>query len=191
MNTLIINGSPRKNGDTAFLINELQNKLESNIKIIDTYSTSISPCIDCRYCWKNENCAIDDDMKTVFADIDNADNIVIASPIYFSELTGSLLNFASRLQYLWVSKNIRNTQILSSKPRYGFVILVGGGDGNPAVALSTAKCLITHMGAIFKDAVISHKTNSIPAKEDAVAVQKIRKIANLINYEYLIDLTIL
>ncbi len=184
MNTLIINGSPRKNGDTTFLINKLRNHLDGNIKIIDTYFTNISPCMDCRYCWENENCAIDDDMKSVFADIDNADNIIIASPIYFSELTGSLLNFASRLQYLWVSKNFRNTQILTSKLRNGFVILTGGGDGNPDVALSTAKCLIKHMGALFIDVVISHNTNNMPAKEDANAIQHIQRIVEMTNHEY-------
>lgn len=183
MNTLIINGSPRKNGDIAFLLTELKNHLSGEVKLIDTYSTSISPCTDCRYCWENENCAINDKMNDVFNDIDKADNIIIASPIYFSELTGSLLSFASRLQYLWVSKNIRNIQVLQKKPRNGFVILVGGGDGKIDKALSTAKCLLAHMGAVFTDYVVSHNTNSIPARNDDNAIRSIQRIAEKINHK--------
>lgn len=181
MNTLIINGSPRKNGDTVSLITELRDHLSGEVKVIDTYSANISPCTDCRYCWENENCSINDKMSDVFNDIDEADNIVIASPIYFSELAGSLLNFASRLQYLWVSKNFRKVQVLQKKQRNGFVILVGGGDGNTDKALSTAKCLLSHMAAIFADYVVSHNTNTIPARNDDNAIRGIQEIAEKMN----------
>lgn len=181
MNTLIINGSPRKNGDTAFLLNELRKNIDGEVKSIDTYSIKVSPCVDCRFCWENESCSIDDEMNDIFNYIDNSDNIIIASPIYFSELTGSLLNLGSRLQYLWVSKNIRNAQALRKKTRNGFIILVGGGDGKIDKALSTAKCLLAHMGAVLIDAVISHNTNNIPAKEDSTAILGIQRIAGRIN----------
>ena len=51
MKTLIINGSPKKNGDTAALIDELLRHLEGEVRIISG-DDSISPCIDCRFCWK-------------------------------------------------------------------------------------------------------------------------------------------
>jgi multimeric flavodoxin WrbA len=120
-------------------------------------------------------------MQNIFKMIDEADNIILASPIYFSELSGSLLQFASRLQYLWVSKNFRHETVLNEKNRNGVVILVGGGDGSPDTALKTAKCLLKHMGVTYVDSVCSHNTNVIPAKDDTVALNNIREIAERIN----------
>ena len=88
MKTLILNGSPRANGDTASLVEKLVNALEGDSHIVNAYRCNISPCIDCRYCWENDGCRICDDMQEVYSYIRICDNIVIASPIYFSELTG-------------------------------------------------------------------------------------------------------
>lgn len=49
MKTLIINGSPKKDGDTAVLINELVRNLKGEVVILTCYD-EISPCNDCRFC---------------------------------------------------------------------------------------------------------------------------------------------
>jgi multimeric flavodoxin WrbA len=181
MKTLILNGSPRKDGDTVALITKLQELLHGETTVINTYDAAVQPCTDCRYCWVNPACVLQDEMQSIIKAIDKADNIILASPIYFSELSGSLLQFASRLQYLWVSKNIRHETVLCDKPRKGYVVLVGGGDGSTDTALKTAKCLLKHMGAAYVECVCSHNTNVIPAKDDTVALNKIREIAERIN----------
>lgn len=183
MQTLIINGSPHKKGDTYALITELSNNLHGEIKIIKTYFCDIKPCNDCRYCWSHPACAIKDEMTSIFQYINQADNIVIASPIYFSELTGSLLQFASRLQYLWVSKNKRREAVLSEKPHNGIILLSGGGDGSADKALSTAKTLLKLMGAEFSGSVISHNTDAVPAVNDEKAKEEIKQIAAMLNMQ--------
>ena len=80
MKTLIFNGSPRNNGGTATLIKELEKSLAGDVNVISSYKANISPCIDC---------SLDDEMQKVYRLIDEADNIIIASPIYLGELTGS------------------------------------------------------------------------------------------------------
>ena len=62
MKTLILNGSPRANGDTVSLIKELTKKLPGEYKIVDAYQCDVSPCVDCRYCWEHSGCAIADEM---------------------------------------------------------------------------------------------------------------------------------
>lgn len=57
--------------------------------IVYAYRCDISPCVDCRYCWENNGCAIEDEMQAVYRFLQECDNILIASPIYFSELTGN------------------------------------------------------------------------------------------------------
>ena len=46
MKTLIFNGSPRKNGDTASLLKVVTGKLDGEVKVVNAYTCGISPCID-------------------------------------------------------------------------------------------------------------------------------------------------
>ena len=107
MQTLIINGSPRKNGDTVSLIRLLTGQLDGEIKVVDAYRSGISGCIDCRYCWKKPGCAIKDGMQELYPFIESCDNILIASPVYFSEVTGPVLTIGSRLQTYYTGKRFR------------------------------------------------------------------------------------
>ena len=97
MKTLIINGSPRVNGDTNSLINIVKERIDGEYKIVDAYRCDISPCLDCRFCWKNSGCAIQDEMQEVYEYIGGCDNILIASPIYSLELTGKFWMYNRRI----------------------------------------------------------------------------------------------
>lgn len=59
-------------------------------------------------------------MVLFYDDILNADNILIASPLYYSMLTGAVLNFVSRFQYFFVSENIRKDSDFFIKKRKDF-----------------------------------------------------------------------
>ncbi len=63
MKTLILNGSPRKDGDTVFLIKKLLSRLQGEYKIVDCYAADIAPCIDCRCCREKLSCPIRDEMQ--------------------------------------------------------------------------------------------------------------------------------
>lgn len=166
MKTLILNGSPRQNGDTSSLIKKLTEKISGEYKIVEAYKSSISPCIDCRYCWKNSGCAIDDEMQEIYSYIQECDNILIASPIYFSELTGKLLDVGSRFQTYYCARHFRKEEP-AIKPKKGAVILVGGGDGRIDTAYRTACILLHHVNCLsIHEAVYSHNTNEKPAIDD-------------------------
>lgn len=180
MKTLIFNGSPRKNGDTAFLIDQLKNSLLGEVKVVCSYRSEIQPCSDCRYCWKSVGCCIDDGMQQVYGDIKEADGIVIASPLYFSELTGSLLSLFSRLQTFYASKRFLKIQQLE-KPKIGALILCGGGDGDPGKAEKTARTLFGLMNAKNCRAVYSLKTDVMPSRNDAEAIRQIKSLAKYFN----------
>ena len=110
MKTLIINGSPRINGDTASLLEIIKANIDGEYRIIDSYRCSISPCLDCRFCWENNGCVINDEMQEIYGYIQVCDNILIASPIYFSELTGKLLDVGSRLQTYFCARFFRKEE---------------------------------------------------------------------------------
>ena len=116
MKTLIFNGSPRENGNTVSLINKATEKIAGEYKVINAYRCNISPCVDCRYCWDHTGCAIEDEMQEVYKYIRECDNILIASPVYFSELTGKLLDVGSRLQTYYCSAVFRKERPVLKEP---------------------------------------------------------------------------
>lgn len=176
MKTLILNGSPRKNGDTAGLINELTKKIAGEYKIVEAYRCNISPCLDCRYCWKHNGCCIKDEMQEIYEYIEECDNIIISSPIYFSELTGKLLDVGSRLQRYFCASFFRKEKPIA-KPKKGAIILVGGGDGDFEKAHSTARTLLHQMNCRdIHPLVCSHNTDKIPATKDKNALLGINSI---------------
>ncbi len=169
MQTLILNGSPRKNGDTAALLSHLRKYLQGEIIEISAYYDKISPCIDCRRCKESGICVIPDKMQDIYNIIETCDNIIIASPLYFSELTGRLLDVASRLQTYYYGLQKHGHPV--KKPKRGAVLLVGGGEGDPQIAYATAVRILHYMKAkeIFP-LICSHRTDEIPAAEDAAAL---------------------
>ncbi len=181
MKTLILNGSPRKNGDTVSLINKLTEQLNGEYKIVDAYHSNISPCVDCRYCWSNNGCSINDEMTEIYDYIDVCDNVVIASPIYFSQLTGKLLDMCSRFQTYFAAKLFRNEN-LSIKTKKGAVILVGGGDGNPQDAYKTACTIFHHINVTEVYPMVgSFNTNELSAIEDKKAINGVSDILSYLN----------
>jgi multimeric flavodoxin WrbA len=183
MKTLIINGSPRENGDTVSLINEISQHLKGEMLVVNCYESKITPCIDCRVCWSHSGC-YDDAEWTEFQEyIKACDNILIASPIYFSELTGSLLSLVSKTQAFWAARHFRGEELVT-KPKKGGIILVGGGDGTMKKAEETARTILKHMNcAEIASAVVSHGTNKLPAIEDVNAVVGVRELAHYFNKE--------
>lgn len=125
--TLIINGSPRKKGETAQTTAWIRERLEGEVLEIFTYDAKVRPCVDCRYCFDHPTCCVKDEMQEIYEYLTDCDNILIASPIYFSELTGSLLNLASRLQPYFCSKFVRH-EASPLKPKKGAVLVMFGGN---------------------------------------------------------------
>lgn len=150
-------------------------------RIVDAYRCNISPCVDCRYCWEKPGCAINDEMQEIYEYIQDCDNILIASPIYFSELTGKLLDVGSRLQTYFCARYFRKEEpVIKSKK--GAVILVGGGDGNVNKPYDTACTLLHHMNCYnIHKVVYSHNTNERPAIEDETALAGINNILEFLN----------
>lgn len=176
MKTLILNGSPRINGDTESLIRVLTDNITGEYKLVSAYRCNVSPCVDCRYCWENSGCAIDDEMQEIYNYIQECDNILIASPIYFSELTGKLLDVGSRLQMYFSAGFFRKEECIL-KAKKGAVILVGGGDGKMEKAYETACTLLRHMNCYDIHSMVSyHNTNVCPAIEDKKTMKGIQDI---------------
>ena len=169
MKTLIINGSPSKNGDTEALISALTAKLNGECRIV-SWRDDVSPCVDCRWCWQHDGCAINDGMQAIYEYWKDCDNVVLASPIWFSSLSGPALNIASRFQTSFIARFRR--KIPSPPTKNGVLILVGAQPGTEKHPEENALTILRNMNvkrplvAVIK----SMNTDDLPAKDDAAAL---------------------
>ena len=183
MKTLILNGSPRKQGNTVTLINRLVSELDGEVTVIDAYYCDISPCVDCRYCVTHTGCAVQDGMQSVYRLIQESDNIVIASPVYFNELTGRLLDVISRCQMYFCAAHFQGVRLITKKKK-GAVILVGGGLGTEETALKTAGIILRSVGCDeICEPVCSMNTDTLNANDDEKALSEIIRMAEFLNIQ--------
>ena len=108
--------------------------------------------------------------------LERADNVVVASPVYYSELTGRLLDLMSRLQTYYSRTRFMGAKSPLSRPRHGAILLVGGGDGEPDTALTTARRLLHCVGVSEPECAMSLRTDELPAAQDEPALAAARDI---------------
>ena len=102
---IVINGSPRKNFNTAQLLKEAQKGAEStgaDVEYINLVDLNFKGCMSCFACKrKGANlgglCAIKDELRPVLEKILSADAVIIGSPIYYSYPTGMFRNLIERM----------------------------------------------------------------------------------------------
>ena len=102
MKVLIINGSPRKGGNTAIAVAEIAKILkQEQIEVID-YQIGVKDirgCTACNYCRLNGQCVFNDEVRELASIFEQVDGVVIASPVYFASANGSLISLLDRLFY--------------------------------------------------------------------------------------------
>lgn len=102
MKVLIINGSPRTNGNTQIAINELTKEFEQEnieVKNIEIGTKDIRGCIACGTCYKTGKCAFNDLVNEGIELLKEVDGVIIASPVYYASANGSLISFLDRMFY--------------------------------------------------------------------------------------------
>ncbi|CDI49077.1 flavodoxin family protein [Clostridium tetani] len=125
MKVLVLFSSPNKKGNTFKLLEKFLEGLNQEVDFIDVYHKKIGPCIDCKVCYKVEECAIKDDMTEIYKKINESDLIVIATPIYFANVPSPLKALIDRLQVYWSKKYIRKDRE-NIREKTGVVLAVGG-----------------------------------------------------------------
>ena len=100
MKVLIINGSPRIDGNTTTAISELVKTFNENnveTEVIQIGHKDIRGCIACYSCFEKGKCVFDDLVNEVAPKFKEADGIIAATPVYYANSNGTLLSFLQRL----------------------------------------------------------------------------------------------
>jgi len=102
MKVLLINGSPKAGGNTAFALAQMEDVFHAagvETETIQAGSQNIRGCIGCASCYKTGKCVFDDLVNETAAKLPEYDGIVIGSPVYYASPNGTLLSFLDRLFY--------------------------------------------------------------------------------------------
>ena len=99
---LLINGSPHPSGCIGRAFKELVNEFNKEgieTEIIQVGNQKLSGCIDCGYCKKNNHCVYNDLVCEVSKKFEQADGLIVGSPVYYASANGTLISFLDRLFY--------------------------------------------------------------------------------------------
>lgn len=113
MKTIILNGSPRKNWNTAQVLKEAKRGAESagdEVEYIDLYDLNYNGCRSCMACKRKGiadpcKCYWKDELSPVLEKIWQADRLITGTPIYFGEPTGGFRSFMERIVFPTLSYN--------------------------------------------------------------------------------------
>ncbi|MBQ8201868.1 MAG: flavodoxin family protein [Clostridia bacterium] len=102
MKVLMINGSPRANGNTAAALHEMEKIFREEgieTETLHIGQKDIRGCIACGHCHRNGKCVFDDVVNEAAMKFAEADGIVVGSPVYYASANATLMAFLQRLFY--------------------------------------------------------------------------------------------
>lgn len=147
MKIIVICGSRNSNGQTARAADAVRKglaKAGAAAEQVFLPALKVERCRQCDdngwgLCRKEGRCVIDDDLGDLVEKIRQADAVVFATPVYYSDLSESLRAFADRLRRICTHEAGRIS--IKGKPMLGVCVAGGGGGGAPACCVSLEKIM--------------------------------------------------
>lgn len=129
MKVIAINGSPRKNHNTATLLKKALEGAQANgaeTELIHLYDLNYKGCISCFACKRKEGpcygtCAYQDGLSPILLKIKEADAIILGSPIYLCDVTGQMHAFLERLIFPYITYTEGYRSLFERKIKTGFI----------------------------------------------------------------------
>ncbi len=200
LNLLAIKGSPRSNSNSSFMLDKIiagsQEKAEAeNIelseKIIRPFTMDIKACTACFHCDKTAECIFNDDMTELLKDFDEAEIVLLSSPIFFNGTPSHIKKMIDRCQPLWASKYVLEEPIIDRDKKRRSVLI--GAAGAPAYEdqfIALEKVTSLFFKAInakkFTQFLYPNTDNNLIA-EDKEALNKLKQIGRELITEFTDD----
>lgn len=133
MKIIAINGSPRKDWNTATLLNKALEGAASQgaeTELIHLYELNYKGCISCFSCKLKDGksygkCAVKDSLTPIFDRIKEADALILGSPIYLGTVTGEMRSFLERLIFPYLVYDMQRSSLFKKKISVGFIYTMG------------------------------------------------------------------
>jgi len=156
MKVIGIVGSPRKNGNTNILVQQvLDGAAEAGAETRNFFLNEMDykGCQGCNYCKANDKCKLEDDLVELFDELLAADGVVFGSPIYFGQFTGQMRLFLDRCY------SLINADFSSRVPAGKKAVIIGTQGAPDAAAFKGvfeefAGQISNFMGMEVKDTIV-------------------------------------
>lgn len=102
LKVLMLNGSPRVNGNTSIALKEMEQIFTHNgveVETVQVGNKDIRGCIACNTCFEKGKCVFDDIVNELAPKFEEADGLVVASPVYYASANATLIACLDRLFY--------------------------------------------------------------------------------------------
>jgi multimeric flavodoxin WrbA len=132
MNVVMLLGSPRKNGNSETLARRVGDTVEQGggiVGYIRLNDLDIRPCQGCGGCEKTGNCVIKDAMGDIYRQVDEADRILLVSPVYFYALSAQAKICGDRFQARWSRKYLLKERFRQGEGRKGYLLSTAATKG--------------------------------------------------------------
>jgi len=156
MRVLGIAGSPRRGSNSDLLLGEAMAGAAAagaETRVLNVTDLNIMPCNHCDACLRSGACPFQDDMQKVYRELEQADRLIMASPIHFMGLPSQLKSLIDRAQALWARKYLLKLPPLGdSRRRQGLFMAVGGRSGDKSFepALATVQAFFACLDITFE-----------------------------------------
>ena len=190
---LLLNGSPRANGNTALALREMEKVFAQNGVQTETVllgNQAIRGCTACGACAKLGRCVFDDAVNELAPKLEAADGLVVASPVYYASANATLIACLDRLFYstpfdktmkvgasvVCANKyfTISGMPIASSQYWNSVHGRAAGEAAMDAEGLQTMRTLARNMTFLMKSIALGRETLGLPEQEERVATHFIR-----------------
>ena len=205
MKVLMINGSPHADGNTALALNEMKKIFDENgaeVNLIQVGNKVVRGCVGCYSCQKTGKCIFKDIVNDTAPLFEDADGLVVGSPVYYASANATLVAFLDRLFFsthfdktmkvgasVVVSRrsgttatfdelnkyfSISNMPIATSQYWNNVHGLTKGEAAQDAEGLQTMRVLARNMIFLIKSIELGKKNFGLPEKEEWIATHFIR-----------------
>lgn len=102
MKVLILNGSPKANGNTMVAVNEMIKVFDEEgieTEVMQVGNKDVRGCVSCGSCSEKGKCVFDDVVNEIASKFETADGLVVASPVYYASANATLIACLDRLFY--------------------------------------------------------------------------------------------
>jgi len=179
-------GSPRAGGNTDILLDALlagATAAGGHVEKTMLAGSRITPCLECGGCDETGECVLDDDMTPLYGRIAAADVIVVASPIFFYNITSHTQALVERSQAFWKGKYALKRGVLGGKRRRGVFLSLGATRGKLLFdgPLRVMRYFFDAIDAEFAGALLYRGIEAKGAvKEHPSALEEGRKLGGLL-----------
>lgn len=133
MKVLAFNGSPRKDWNTVIILNKALEGAASqgaDTELIHLYDLNYKGCISCFACKSKGGksygkCAVNDELTPILRKVEEADAIILGSPVYFGTATAEMRAFMERLLYPYIVYEANSPSLFKRKISTGLIYTMG------------------------------------------------------------------